>query len=118
MTGAELVIKLLQQHGVDSIFGYPGGAIMPIYDALYGSSVKHYLCRHEQGGAFSAIGYARASGRVGVCMATSGPGATNIITSLADAMLDSVPVVAITGQVSQAVAGTDAFQEVDVLGLS
>lgn len=118
MTGAELVIKLLQQHGVDSIFGYPGGAIMPIYDALYQSSVKHYLCRHEQGGAFSAIGYARASGRVGVCMATSGPGATNIITSLADAMLDSVPVVAITGQVSQAVAGTDAFQEVDVLGLS
>jgi acetolactate synthase-1/2/3 large subunit len=118
MTGAELVIKLLQQHGVDSIFGYPGGAIMPIYDALYGSSVKHYLCRHEQGGAFSAIGYARSSGRVGVCMATSGPGATNIITSLADAMLDSVPVVAITGQVSQAVAGTDAFQEVDVLGLS
>lgn len=118
MTGAELVIKLLQQHGVDSIFGYPGGAIMPIYDALYGSSVKHYLCRHEQGGAFSAIGYARASGRVGVCMATSGPGATNIITSLADALLDSVPVVAITGQVSQAVAGTDAFQEVDVLGLS
>lgn len=118
MTGAELVIKLLQQHGVDSIFGYPGGAIMPIYDALYGSSVKHYLCRHEQGGAFSAIGYARASGRVGVCMATSGPGATNIITSLADAMLDSVPVVAITGQVSQVVAGTDAFQEVDVLGLS
>jgi acetolactate synthase-1/2/3 large subunit len=118
MTGAELVIKLLQQHGVDSIFGYPGGAIMPIYDALYGSAVKHYLCRHEQGGAFSAIGYARSSGRVGVCMATSGPGATNIITSLADAMLDSVPVVAITGQVSQAVAGTDAFQEVDVLGLS
>ena len=118
MTGAELVIKLLQQHGVDSIFGYPGGAIMPIYDALYQSSVKHYLCRHEQGGAFSAIGYARASGRVGVCMATSGPGATNIITSLADALLDSVPVVAITGQVSQAVAGTDAFQEVDVLGLS
>lgn len=118
MKGAELVLKVLQQHGVDTIFGYPGGAIMPIYDALYQSTVKHYLCRHEQGGAFSAIGYARASGKVGVCMATSGPGATNLITSLADAMLDSVPVVAITGQVSQAVMGSDAFQEIDVLGLS
>lgn len=118
MKGAELVLQVLQQHGVDTIFGYPGGAIMPIYDALYQSDVKHYLCRHEQGGAFSAIGYARASGKVGVCMATSGPGATNLITSLADAMLDSVPVVAITGQVSQAVMGTDAFQEIDVLGLS
>ncbi|HSG50683.1 MAG TPA: acetolactate synthase 2 catalytic subunit [Rheinheimera sp.] len=118
MKGAELVLKVLQQHGVDTVFGYPGGAIMPIYDALYQSSIKHYLCRHEQGGAFSAIGYARSSGKVGVCMATSGPGATNLITSLADAMLDSVPVVAITGQVSQAVMGSDAFQEVDVLGLS
>ncbi|MDP2716795.1 acetolactate synthase 2 catalytic subunit [Rheinheimera sp.] len=118
MKGAELVLQVLQQHGVDTIFGYPGGAIMPIYDALYQSDVKHYLCRHEQGGAFSAIGYARASGKVGVCMATSGPGATNLITSLADAMLDSVPVVAITGQVSQTVMGTDAFQEIDVLGLS
>jgi acetolactate synthase I/II/III large subunit len=118
MKGAEMVIQVLQQHGVDTLFGYPGGAIMPIYDALYHSEVKHYLCRHEQGGAFSAIGYARASGKVGVCMATSGPGATNLITSLADAMLDSVPVVAITGQVSQAVMGSDAFQEIDVLGLS
>ncbi|MFC4653546.1 acetolactate synthase 2 catalytic subunit [Rheinheimera marina] len=118
MKGAELVINLLEQQGVEHVFGYPGGAIMPIYDALYGSNVKHYLCRHEQGGAFSAIGYARSSGKIGVCMATSGPGATNLITSLADALLDSVPVVAITGQVSQAVMGTDAFQEVDVLGLS
>ncbi|MDX3775321.1 acetolactate synthase 2 catalytic subunit [Chromatiaceae bacterium AAb-1] len=118
MKGAELVIRFLEEQGVETIFGYPGGAIMPIYDALYQSKVKHYLCRHEQGGAFSAIGYARASGRVGVCMATSGPGATNIITSLADALLDSVPVVAITGQVSQAVMGSDAFQEIDVLGLS
>ena len=118
MKGAELVLQVLQQHGVDTIFGYPGGAIMPIYDALYQSDIKHYLCRHEQGGAFSAIGYARASGKVGVCMATSGPGATNLITSLADAMLDSVPVVAITGQVSQALMGSDAFQEIDVLGLS
>lgn len=118
MNGAELVLKVLQQQGVDTIFGYPGGAIMPIYDAIYHSNVKHYLCRHEQGGAFSAIGYARASGKVGVCLATSGPGATNLITSLADALLDSVPLVAITGQVSQAVMGSDAFQEVDVLGLS
>ncbi len=118
MNGAELVLKVLQQHGVDTIFGYPGGAIMPIYDAIYASPIKHYLCRHEQGGAFSAIGYARSSGKVGVCLATSGPGATNLITSLADAMLDSVPLVAITGQVSQAVMGTDAFQEIDVLGLS
>lgn len=118
MKGAELVLQVLKQHGVDTVFGYPGGAIMPIYDALYQSSIKHYLCRHEQGGAFSAIGYARSSGKVGVCMATSGPGATNLITSLADAMLDSVPVVAITGQVPQAVMGTDAFQEIDVLGLS
>ncbi|WP_027669421.1 acetolactate synthase 2 catalytic subunit [Rheinheimera baltica] len=118
MKGAELVLQVLQQHGVETIFGYPGGAIMPIYDALYQSTVKHYLCRHEQGGAFSAIGFARASGKVGVCMATSGPGATNLITSLADAMLDSVPVVAITGQVPQAVMGSDAFQEIDVLGLS
>lgn len=118
MKGAELVLKVLQQQGVDTIFGYPGGAIMPIYDAIYHSTVKHYLCRHEQGGAFSAIGYARASGKVGVCLATSGPGATNLITSLADALLDSVPLVAVTGQVSQAVMGTDAFQEVDVLGLS
>ncbi|CAM3691234.1 acetolactate synthase 2 catalytic subunit [Rheinheimera salexigens] len=118
MTGAEIVVQVLQQHGVETIFGYPGGAIMPIYDALYQSQLKHYLCRHEQGAAFSAVGYARASGKVGVCMATSGPGATNIITSLADALLDSVPVVAITGQVSQTVMGTDAFQEIDVLGLS
>lgn len=118
MTGAELVVKLLTEHGVHAVFGYPGGAIMPIYDALYQSPVKHYLCRHEQGGGFSAIGFARASGNTGVCLATSGPGATNLITALADALLDSVPVVAITGQVSQAVAGTDAFQEVDVLGMS
>ncbi|MDP4535948.1 acetolactate synthase 2 catalytic subunit [Alkalimonas collagenimarina] len=118
MNGADLVMKVLEQHGVDSIFGYPGGAIMPIYDAIYHSPIKHYLCRHEQGGAFSAIGYARSSGKVGVCLATSGPGATNLITSLADAMLDSVPMVAITGQVPQAVMGTDAFQEIDVLGLS
>jgi hypothetical protein len=101
MTGAELVIKLLTEHGVESIFGYPGGAIMPIYDALYQSPVKHYLCRHEQGGAFSAIGFARASGKTGVCMATSGPGATNLITSLADALLAAIGEVAWVDQEDQ-----------------
>ncbi|QBF84901.1 acetolactate synthase 2 catalytic subunit [Shewanella maritima] len=116
--GADAVIKVLAAHGVNTVFGYPGGAIMPIYDALYGSSVEHVLSRHEQGAAFAALGYARASGKTGVCFATSGPGATNLITSLADALLDSVPVVAITGQVPTAVIGTDAFQEIDVLGMS
>jgi len=117
-TGATLVFEVLQQHDVKHVFGYPGGAIMPIYDALYDSEVKHFLCRHEQGAAFSAIGYARASGKVGVCLATSGPGATNLITGLADAMSDSIPVVAITGQVATASMGSDAFQEVDIIGLS
>ncbi|WDE05530.1 acetolactate synthase 2 catalytic subunit [Thalassomonas viridans] len=118
LTGASLLFQVLQQHGVKDVFGYPGGAIMPIYDALYDSEVKHYLCRHEQGAAFSAIGYARACGKVGVCFATSGPGATNLITGLADAMSDSIPVVAITGQVSTKAMGSDAFQEVDIIGLS
>ncbi|MDG1733993.1 MAG: acetolactate synthase 2 catalytic subunit [Thalassotalea sp.] len=118
MTGAELVLKVLEQHGVDRMFGYPGGAIMPLYDAIYDSPINHYLCRHEQGAAFSAVGYARASKKVGVCLATSGPGATNLITGLADAMSDSVPVVAITGQVSTKAMGSDAFQEVDIIGLS
>lgn len=116
--GADAVIKVLAAHGVTTVFGYPGGAIMPIYDALYGSPVEHLLSRHEQGAAFAAVGYARASGKTGVCFSTSGPGATNLITSLADALLDSVPIVAITGQVSTAVIGTDAFQEIDVLGMS
>ncbi|MDO6640148.1 MULTISPECIES: acetolactate synthase 2 catalytic subunit [unclassified Shewanella] len=118
MRGADAVIKVLAAHGATTVFGYPGGAIMPIYDALYGSPVTHLLSRHEQGAAFAAVGYARASGKTGVCFATSGPGATNLITSLADALLDSVPLVAITGQVSTAVIGTDAFQEIDVLGMS
>jgi acetolactate synthase-1/2/3 large subunit len=116
--GADAVIKVLAAHGVTIVFGYPGGAIMPIYDALYDGGVEHLLSRHEQGAAFAAVGYARASGKTGVCFATSGPGATNLVTSLADALLDSVPIVAITGQVSTAVIGTDAFQEVDVLGMS
>ncbi|MBS9783115.1 MAG: acetolactate synthase 2 catalytic subunit [Pasteurella sp.] len=118
MKGANLVIDCLKAHQVTTLFGYPGGAIMPIYDVLYGSGLDHLLCRNEQGAVMSAIGYARATGKVGVCFATSGPGATNLITGLADALLDSVPVVAITGQVGSALIGTDAFQEVDVLGLS
>jgi len=118
MRGADLVVSYLKKEGVTTVFGYPGGAIMPVYDALYDGGLKHVLCRHEQGAAFSALGYARASGEVGVCIATSGPGATNLITGLADAYMDSVPIVAITGQVPSAVIGTDAFQEMDVLGLS
>lgn len=118
MNGAQWVVQTLKEQGVTTIFGYPGGAIMPIYDALYDGQVEHLLCRHEQGAAIAAIGYARTTGGVGVCMATSGPGATNLITGLADALLDSVPVVAITGQIGTALMGTDGFQEVDVLGLS
>ncbi|MCO7200405.1 acetolactate synthase 2 catalytic subunit [Pseudoalteromonas sp. OANN1] len=117
-TGAQLVIKVLEEQGVKHVFGYPGGAIMPIYDALYGAPVKHYLTRHEQGAGFAAVGYARSTGKLGVCFATSGPGATNLITALADAMMDSVPLLAITGQVPTAAIGSDAFQEVDVLGMS
>lgn len=118
MNGAQWVVHALRAQGVDKVFGYPGGAIMPVYDALYDGGVEHLLCRHEQGAAMAAIGYARATGKTGVCIATSGPGATNLITGLADALLDSVPVVAITGQVAAPFIGTDAFQEVDVLGLS
>ncbi|WP_407439241.1 acetolactate synthase 2 catalytic subunit [Lelliottia sp.] len=118
MNGAQWVVHALRAQGVEMVFGYPGGAIMPIYDALYDGGVEHLLCRHEQGAAMAAIGFARATGKTGVCMATSGPGATNLITGLADALLDSVPVVAITGQVALPLIGTDAFQEVDVLGLS
>lgn len=117
-TGGSLLFDVLQQHGVQHVFGYPGGAIMPIYDALYDSEVEHFLCRHEQGAAFSAVGYARASGKIGVCLATSGPGATNLITGLADALSDSIPLVAITGQVATSAMGSDAFQEVDIFGLS
>jgi acetolactate synthase-1/2/3 large subunit len=118
MNGAQYLVKALHQQGVTQVFGYPGGAIMPVYDALYDGGIPHLLCRHEQGAAMAAIGYARSTGKVGVCIATSGPGATNLITGLADALLDSVPVVALTGQVASPLIGTDAFQEVDVLGLS
>lgn len=118
MNGAQFLVQALKKQGVTQVFGYPGGAIMPVYDALYDGGLAHQLCRHEQGAAMAAVGYARASGQVGVCIATSGPGATNLVTGLAEALLDSVPLVAISGQVPCAAVGTDAFQEVDVLGLS
>ncbi|OCL19433.1 acetolactate synthase 2 catalytic subunit [Gilliamella sp. wkB171] len=118
MLGTQWIVKTLKEKGVTTVFGYPGGQIMPLYDALYDGGIEHVLCRHEQGAAMAAIGYARATGKIGVCIATSGPGATNIITGLADALIDSVPIVAITGQVPNKLIGTDAFQEVDVLGLS
>ena len=118
MNGANFVVQTLKKHDISQVFGYPGGAIMPLYDALYDGGVDHLLCRHEQGAVMAAIGYARSTGKTGVCIATSGPGATNLITGLADAMMDSIPVVAITGQVASNLIGTDAFQEIDVLGLS
>jgi acetolactate synthase-1/2/3 large subunit len=120
VSGSEAVIKSLLEEGVDTIFGYPGGAIMPIYDALYDydQQVTHYLTRHEQGAIHAAEGYAKVTGKVGVCFATSGPGATNLITGLADALIDSIPLVCITGQVASPLLGTDAFQESDVVGIS
>src|SRR5512137_1660283 len=118
--GAEAIMLSLISEGVDTIFGYPGGAIMPAYDALmnYQDKLRHILTRHEQGAIHAAQGYARVTGKVGVCMATSGPGATNLITGIADAQIDSTPLVCITGQVSAGLLGTDAFQETDVIGIS
>src|SRR6201987_1105929 len=118
LRGAEITLQCLRAEGVDLVFGYPGGAIMPLYDALDGSGVRHILTRHEQGAAFAASGYARVTGKVGVAMATSGPGATNLVTGIADAKMDSVPLVCITGQVRTAMIGTDAFQETDVFGVA
>lgn len=119
MNGARWLAQALVAEGVDTLFGYPGGAIMPFYDALHDTpQLRHVLPRHEQGAAFAANGYARASGRVGVCVATSGPGASNLVTGIADAMLDSVPMVVITGQVPTTLMGTDAFQELDVFGMT
>ncbi len=119
-TGSQAVLEALIAEGVDTVFGYPGGAIMPIYDALYdyNDKLKHILVRHEQGGIHAAQGYARTSGRVGVVFATSGPGATNLVTGLADAMIDSTPLVAITGQVFAHLLGTDAFQETDIINIT
>ncbi|HTA49210.1 MAG TPA: biosynthetic-type acetolactate synthase large subunit [Verrucomicrobiae bacterium] len=118
LKGAEIVLRCIRAEGVDLVFGYPGGAIMPLYDALDGSGVRHVLTRHEQGAVFAAEGYARVTGKVGVAMATSGPGATNLVTGIADAKMDSVPLVCITGQVRTAMIGTDAFQETDVFGVT
>jgi acetolactate synthase-1/2/3 large subunit len=118
LKGAEIVLRCVHAEGVDLVFGYPGGAIMPLYDALEGSGVRHVLTRHEQGAAFAAEGYARVTGKVGVAIATSGPGATNLVTGIADAKMDSVPLVCITGQVRTPMIGTDAFQETDVFGVT
>jgi acetolactate synthase-1/2/3 large subunit len=118
LKGADIVLQCLRAEGVDLVFGYPGGAIMPLYDALEGSGVRHILTRHEQGAVFAAEGFARVTGKVGVAIATSGPGATNLITGIADAKMDSVPLVCITGQVRSALIGTDAFQETDVFGVT
>lgn len=118
ITGAQIALECLKREGVEVVFGYPGGANIPLYDALYNSPIRHILVRHEQGAAFAAGGYARASGQPGVCLATSGPGATNLVTGIADAKMDGVPLVCITGQVRRPVIGTDAFQETDVVGLT
>ena len=122
ITGAHALMHALRLHGVDTIFGYPGGAILPIYDALHIAEsegwLKHILVRHEQGGTHAADAYARATGRVGVCFGTSGPGATNLVTGIATAQMDSVPMVVITGQVPRPAIGTDAFQETDIFGIT
>ena len=117
-TGAQLITRLLERHGIDCIAGIPGGANLPLYDALRASAIRHVLARHEQGAGFIAQGMARATGRPAVCFGTSGPGATNLLTAIADAKLDSIPLVAVTGQVPRAMLGTDAFQEIDTYGLT
>ncbi|MDU4962169.1 MAG: biosynthetic-type acetolactate synthase large subunit [Sporomusaceae bacterium] len=118
LSGAKAIVQCLIEQGVDTVFGYPGGTILPLYDALYDSPLRHVLTVHEQGAAHAADGYARASGKVGVCIATSGPGATNLVTGLAAAYMDSSPVVAITGQVPTGLIGRDAFQEIDITGIT
>src|SRR5947209_12820733 len=119
LTGAQSLVRSLEEIGADVVFGIPGGAILPAYDPLFDSQrLRHILVRHEQGAGHAATGYAQATGRVGVCMATSGPGATNLVTPIADAHMDSVPLVAITGQVASTHIGTDAFQEADIVGIT
>ena len=122
LTGAEMLLKILDEEGVEVIFGIPGGVLIPLYDKLYAKvesgELRHILTRHEQGAAHAADGYARATGRVGVCMATSGPGAMNLVTGLSTAYMDSIPIVAITGQVKTRAIGTDAFQEADTIGVT
>ena len=120
ISGSEAVVRCLLEEGVDTLYGYPGGAIMPVYDELYKyrDKINHVLTRHEQGATHAAQGYARISGKVGVAIATSGPGATNFITGIADAQIDSTPMVCITGQVPEHLLGSDAFQETDIIGIS
>jgi acetolactate synthase I/II/III large subunit len=118
ISGAKMLLECLTREGVDVIFGYPGGVTLPFYDALYDNPIRHVLVRHEQNAAFAAQGYARSTGRVGVCCATSGPGATNLVTGLVDALMDSIPIVALTGQVSSKLIGSDAFQEADTFGIT
>lgn len=120
LTGAEIVVECLKEQGVDTVFGYPGGTILNVYDALYQHSneITHILTSHEQGAAHAADGYARATGKVGVCLATSGPGATNLVTGIATAYMDSVPMVAITCNVNLPLLGKDSFQEVDIAGVT
>src|SRR5437764_12600481 len=117
-SGAKILLECLVQEGVDLIFGYPGGVTLPLYDAMYDHPIRHILVRHEQNAAFAAQGYYRSTGRTGVCCATSGPGATNLVTGLVDAMMDSIPIVALTGQVSSKLIGSDAFQEADTFGIT
>ena len=119
MKGAQAIVASLEAEGCDTLFGFPGGMVIPLYDALYDATeLRHVLVRHEQGAVHAADGYARATGKVGVCLATSGPGATNLVTGIANAYLDSIPLVAITGQVKDDLIGTDAFQEADVTGIT
>jgi len=117
LRGADILLRCLQAEGVDVVFGYPGGQAITIYDALYDSPIRHILVRHEQGAAHAADGYARATGKTGVCIATSGPGATNLVTGIANAYMDSIPMVVITGQVPTHMIGRDAFQEADITGI-
>ena len=120
LNGSEIILECLKEQGVDTIFGYPGGTILNVYDAIYkyGDQFRHVLTSHEQGAAHAADGYARATGKVGVCMATSGPGATNLVTGIATAYMDSIPIVAITANVSVPLLGKDSFQEVDIAGIT
>jgi acetolactate synthase-1/2/3 large subunit len=117
-TGSEILLESLSREKVEVFFGLPGGAVLPLYDALYSAGIRHLLVRHEQAAAFAADGYARVTGKPGVCLGTSGPGATNLITGLTSAMMDSIPVVALTGQVPLPMIGKDAFQEADTIGIS
>ncbi|MEO0329617.1 MAG: thiamine pyrophosphate-binding protein, partial [Pseudomonadota bacterium] len=119
MTGAEMVVQALHDNGVDTIFGYPGGAVLPIYDEIFQQEkVRHFLVRHEQGAGHAAEGYARSTGKIGCMLVTSGPGATNAVTPLQDALMDSIPLLCITGQVPTALIGSDAFQEADTVGIT